>query len=126
MRTVPATEFKAKCLKLMDRVAERRERYVITKRGRPVAELVPAEPPRQGDIFGCMADRTAFVGDLERPVWTQAEWNAFERRRAVRARDWERERRSDGTVSGKKPVRQPARSDTARSPRGRGRRRPKR
>jgi prevent-host-death family protein len=41
--TVPATEFKAKCLELMDRVAEGRETYVITKRGRPVAKLVTAD-----------------------------------------------------------------------------------
>ncbi len=33
MTDIPATEFKAKCLELMDRVAERRETYVITKRG---------------------------------------------------------------------------------------------
>ena len=35
MATVPATEFKAKCLELMDRVAERRESFVITKRAMP-------------------------------------------------------------------------------------------
>jgi prevent-host-death family protein len=65
MPTVPATEFKAKCLELMDRVAERRATYVITKRGRPVAKLVPADPPRKKTIFGCMADQTTFVGDIE-------------------------------------------------------------
>ena len=36
MAQVPATEFKAKCLQLMDRVAERRETFVITKHGRLV------------------------------------------------------------------------------------------
>ena len=43
MTNIPATEFKAKCLALMDRVAERQESYVITKRGKPVARLVPLE-----------------------------------------------------------------------------------
>ena len=43
MAKVPATEFKAKCLELMDRVSERHETFIITKRGRPVAKLVPVE-----------------------------------------------------------------------------------
>lgn len=41
-RIVPATEFKAKCLSLIDRVRERGEPITITKRGRIVARLVPA------------------------------------------------------------------------------------
>lgn len=43
--TVPAGEFKAKCLKLLDEVAETGETIVVTKRGRPVARLGPMEPP---------------------------------------------------------------------------------
>lgn len=39
--TIPAAEFKAVCLKLMDRVKATGEEWVITKRGRPVAKLVP-------------------------------------------------------------------------------------
>jgi prevent-host-death family protein len=40
--TLPAAEFKAKCLALIDRVRERGEPITITKRGRVVARLVPA------------------------------------------------------------------------------------
>jgi prevent-host-death family protein len=65
--TVPATKFKAQCLELMDRVAEGRETYVITKRGKPVAKLVPVDRPRKKSIFGCMADQTEIVGDIESP-----------------------------------------------------------
>lgn len=43
--TVPAGEFKAKCLKLLDEVAETGETIVVTKRGKPVARLGPLEPP---------------------------------------------------------------------------------
>jgi prevent-host-death family protein len=82
---VPATEFKAKCLQLMDRVAERRETFVITKRGRPVAKLVPADPPAPKDVFGCMLAHTESVGDLDQPLWSQEEWQEFER---VRAAQW--------------------------------------
>lgn len=38
---IPATVFKATCLALLDRVADRRESFVITKRGKAVAKLVP-------------------------------------------------------------------------------------
>jgi prevent-host-death family protein len=44
-REIPASEFKARCLALLDEVAETKEILVITKRGKPVAELGPAEPP---------------------------------------------------------------------------------
>ena len=47
-RTIKASEFKAKCLKLMDEVAESGEEIVITKNGRPVSRLVPfRERPRE-------------------------------------------------------------------------------
>lgn len=44
-RSIPASEFKAKCLALLDRVAETREPLVITKRGKAVARVEPVEPP---------------------------------------------------------------------------------
>jgi prevent-host-death family protein len=102
---VPATKFKAKCLELMDLVAERRATYVITKRGKPVAKLVPADPPpRKKSIFGCMADQMDFVGDLDMFAWTEEEWKGFERERRVQAEAWEKEWRIYGTISGKKTV----------------------
>ena len=39
-RTIKASEFKAKCLKLMDEVAETGEEIIITKNGKPVAKLI--------------------------------------------------------------------------------------
>lgn len=50
---VPAAEFKAKCLKIMERVAATGREVVVTKHGKPVARLVPAE-----------SSATAFVGRL--------------------------------------------------------------
>jgi prevent-host-death family protein len=62
---IPAGEFKAKCLKLMDEVARRRQPIVITKRGRPVAKLVPAdEPPTRTPLFGYMAGTAEIRGDI--------------------------------------------------------------
>ena len=45
-RSIPASEFKAKCLALLDEVAETREAIVVTKRGKPVARVEPVEEPR--------------------------------------------------------------------------------
>jgi prevent-host-death family protein len=63
--TVPAGEFKARCLALLDRVAETGEELVVTKRGKPVARLLPAEVPRglKGSIV--------WEGDLVSPVGEQ-------------------------------------------------------
>jgi antitoxin (DNA-binding transcriptional repressor) of toxin-antitoxin stability system len=93
----------------MDRVAERREIYVITKRGKPVARLVPADPAKKQSIFGCMADQTVSVGDIDQALWTEDQWKGFERRRVEQAKAWEREWRTQGTISGAKTVGQPAR-----------------
>jgi prevent-host-death family protein len=64
MRSIPATEFKAKCLELMDRVAERQESFIITKRGTPVAKLTPLAPKTKETWFGCLQDQISIEGDL--------------------------------------------------------------
>jgi prevent-host-death family protein len=45
MRTIPASRFKATCLRLLDEVAETGETIVVTKRGKPVAKVEPIEEP---------------------------------------------------------------------------------
>lgn len=45
-RTIPASEFRAKCLALLDEVAATGETLVVTKRGKPIAQIVPVEEPR--------------------------------------------------------------------------------
>lgn len=55
--TISASEFKAKCLGLLDKLAARKlKRVVVTKRGRPVAVLTPPVADRRTarDLFGCM------------------------------------------------------------------------
>jgi prevent-host-death family protein len=70
---IPAGEFKAKCLKLLDEVHQQRFQIVITKRGKPVARLGPVteEPP---DIFGRMKGTVEILGDIVGP--TGEVWNA--------------------------------------------------
>ena len=45
-QTIAASDFKARCLALLDDVAKKGHELVVTKRGRPVARVLPAEPPR--------------------------------------------------------------------------------
>jgi prevent-host-death family protein len=51
---VPAAEFKATCLDLMDKVNTTGAEYVITKHGKPVAKLVPVRTPKTQGILGSM------------------------------------------------------------------------
>ena len=62
MKTIAAGVFKARCLQIMDEVASGREPVLITKRGKPVARLVPIDPVYS--ILGCMAGRMEIVGDI--------------------------------------------------------------
>ncbi|MBK8574983.1 MAG: type II toxin-antitoxin system Phd/YefM family antitoxin [Elusimicrobia bacterium] len=72
--SVSAAYFKARCLQLMDDVKERRATYVITKRGRPVARLVPVEPGSRTPVFGRMKGTATVKGDLVAPV--SVPWDA--------------------------------------------------
>ncbi len=67
MEVYKASEFKAKCLKIMDQVAETGERVVITKRGMPVAELVPAREQRKS-LFGVHKGKIRILGDITSPI----------------------------------------------------------
>ena len=74
MAKVGATEFKAKCLELMDRVQAKRETFVITKRGKPVAKLVPLGRARSGGLFGRLATRASITGDVTGPAIAAESW----------------------------------------------------
>ena len=72
---IKAGEFKTHCLELMDNVKNEHVEYIITKRGMPVAKLVPLEIEKKSP-FGCMRDTILFMGDLISPIDTK--WNAEE------------------------------------------------
>ena len=65
---VAAGVFKARCLELMDRVDGTREEVTITKRGRPVARLVPIGSEAKGAGFGARAGSASIIGDLIAPI----------------------------------------------------------
>jgi prevent-host-death family protein len=70
--TIPAGEFKAKCLKLLDQVANG-EALIITKRGKPVAQVTPM--PTQENIVGSMKGSVLWMGDIISPI--DVEWDAM-------------------------------------------------
>lgn len=68
MQTIPASEFKARCLALMDEVARTGETIVVTKHGKPVAELRPHLGPRAKSLIGLHRGRIRILGDIVSPV----------------------------------------------------------
>jgi prevent-host-death family protein len=73
MRTIPAARFKAECLKIMDEVKARREPVLVTKKGKPVARLVPVDEAPH-DVFGCLAGELEIAGDILAPVAAPPAW----------------------------------------------------
>ena len=73
VRVVKASEFKAKCLRLMDEVAASGEEIIITKRGRPVSRLAPYRE-RPKSLFGIDRGRIEILGDIVAPL--EEEWEA--------------------------------------------------
>jgi prevent-host-death family protein len=62
IKTIPAGEFKARCLALLDLVSETGEELIVTKRGKPVARLLPAEAPPG------LRGRVVWESDLISPI----------------------------------------------------------
>jgi prevent-host-death family protein len=73
MKQMPAGEFKAQCLAVMDQVLQSGEPVLITKHGKPVAKLVPADN-QADDLFGYMAGKVKIVGDIVGPVTPLEDW----------------------------------------------------
>lgn len=72
-RIIKASEFKAKCLAVLDEVERTRQSVVITKRGKPVAELVP-HASKKKDLWGLLKGELFIVGDIISPI--DVEWEA--------------------------------------------------
>lgn len=76
MRTFNATEFKAKCLAILEEVAESGEPVVILKRGKPIAQLVPAFTDGSTTPQASLAGTISIIGDVVEPVMPAENWEA--------------------------------------------------
>jgi prevent-host-death family protein len=76
MQRIPAAQFKAQCLAVMEQVADSGRPVVVTKHGKPVVQIIPVESD-ENDIFGFMAGKGRIVGDIENTI-PVSDWNLSE------------------------------------------------
>ena len=76
MREINASEFKAKCLAILDEVVQTGQSVTIMKRGKPVAQLVPPVPRQQGYPQEPLSGTVKIHGDIVEPVLDAADWDA--------------------------------------------------
>jgi prevent-host-death family protein len=77
MKEVAISEFKAKCLSLLDQVQKTKKPLRITRFGKPVAEIVPPSPERPADWFGSMKGTIEILGDIVSPANDENEWEVL-------------------------------------------------
>ena len=76
MKRIAAAKFKAQCLTLMEDVRKTRQPVVITKRGKPIAQLAPLDTVKD-DFIGRLDGMFEIVGDIESPVDPLEAWDAL-------------------------------------------------
>jgi antitoxin (DNA-binding transcriptional repressor) of toxin-antitoxin stability system len=78
MDEIAVSKFKATCLAALDRVRRTGRPLRVTRFGRPLADVVPAQADFTGDTWlGVMQGRGRVTGDLVRPAAEAAEWDAL-------------------------------------------------
>ncbi|MBU0768140.1 MAG: type II toxin-antitoxin system Phd/YefM family antitoxin [Proteobacteria bacterium] len=73
METLSVSKFKATCLAVLEDVDRQKKRVLITKRGKPIAEIIPVEHQKK-DIP--LKDTVLFLGDIVSPV-AQNDWEVL-------------------------------------------------
>ena len=78
METIAISKFKATCLSLLERVKKTGQPVLVTKRGEPIAQVVPPPPPEppERSTFGCMAGSVEILGDIVEPLGEE-DWEVF-------------------------------------------------
>ncbi|MBZ5525383.1 MAG: type II toxin-antitoxin system Phd/YefM family antitoxin [Acidobacteriia bacterium] len=73
MKKIAAGEFKSKCLAILDKVQKSGEPVLITRHGKPVAKLAPADNAGD-DIFGYITCKVKIMGDIVSPITPLEDW----------------------------------------------------
>jgi len=77
MQEVAISEFKAKCLALLEQVQKTKKPLRVTRYGKPVADIVPPAPPKNdGSWLGSMRGTMEILGDIVSPVMDENDWEA--------------------------------------------------
>ena len=75
MEEISISEFKAKCLALLERIRKTRTPIRITRHGKPVAEVVPPSSVQERSAWiGSMKDSVEILGDIISPANEESEW----------------------------------------------------
>lgn len=77
MKEIAISEFKAKCLAVLDQVQKTNEPVRVTRRGKPVAEVVPPTPVAAADWMGSMKGRMEILGDIVGPAGDPDDWEVL-------------------------------------------------
>jgi prevent-host-death family protein len=78
VKEVAISEFKAKCLSLLEQVQKTRKPILVTRFGRPIAEVVPASPKAgPGDWIGSMKGTFDILGDIVSPADDEQDWEVL-------------------------------------------------
>jgi prevent-host-death family protein len=77
MKEIAISEFKTKCLAILDQVQKTRQPIRITRRGRPIAEVGPPKPIDNRDWIGSMKSTSKILGDIISPASDESEWEAL-------------------------------------------------
>jgi prevent-host-death family protein len=76
--TIPISKFKATCLSLLVQVKKTGRPIVVTKRGEPIAQVVPPPaPPKKGNWLGAFKSTGKIKGDIISPVLDEKEWEVL-------------------------------------------------
>jgi prevent-host-death family protein len=77
MKEIAISEFKAKCLGILEQVRKTRKPILITRFGEPVAEVVPPSPTKRPENWlGCMHGTGRIRGDIVSPISDESDWEA--------------------------------------------------
>jgi prevent-host-death family protein len=77
MKAVAISEFKAKCLALLEQVQKTKQPIRITRFGKPVADVIPSLPAAAANWMGSMKDSIQIVGDIVSPASDESDWGAL-------------------------------------------------
>jgi prevent-host-death family protein len=77
MKEVAISEFKAKCLALLDQVQKTKKPIRVTRFGKPIAEVVPPSPVRSNDWIGSMKGKSKILGDIISPASDESDWEVL-------------------------------------------------
>ncbi len=77
MKEIAISEFKAKCLALLDQVQKTKTPILITRFGKPVAEVIPPSPKPTSDWMGSMKGKIEILGDIVSPANEPEDWEVL-------------------------------------------------